>query len=491
MKRKCDLPVIAESATHPKKARPKGSIGIENQLYKKRDSEGAGFISCEKDDIGSIPESHFGRFSRAGGDFTGRLESATLVRASNLFMVQNFADIQKTEEANQKDSTNLDSNISKLENLVLRLLPGSDFAKTIRAMGNWTAGPILFAPLDGEELHTLLCVLKAPLAKTFQLEPGSEILIAGRANNLETLRKFITAVNAIHDGTDHPSPSLLRKNLDLVAEMQKSYAPSQAPHADMAVLLESMFVSVWEKNGLTIFERTRDWVAFLISVFIFARPGEISTNCILAESIRVVHIGPGPGNGTAIPDAIAFKLHQWKLHPLSKGPIEFLAHMNCVDPRFCVVAWLLQWMSISGITRGPIFPRIVAGTEVVPAHHTREVRGVMTTFTSSDESECTNMDVSYWSLRIKQHLEHAGFPQCTAYSIRRSACMWAGRCKGEPWAVQATGRWKDMSEVSTYMAEGVTLVTQLYNDEASKDPIRKLWVYKANVMAAIATRVGP
>jgi hypothetical protein len=89
---------------------------------------------------------------------TGKVESGKLLLAANPFMRQNAEEMRITAEDNQMDTTNLDSNISKLENIVLFLLPSCNFAKFIEAMAGWTEGPISFSPLDGFELYTLLCV---------------------------------------------------------------------------------------------------------------------------------------------------------------------------------------------------------------------------------------------------------------------------------------------------------------------------------------------
>ena len=174
---------------------------------------------------------------------TGKVESGKLILAANPFMRQNAEEMRITAEDNQMDTTNLDSNISKLENIVLFLLPRCKFAKFIEALASWTEGPILFSPLDGEELYTLLCVLKAPFSQKFKLGEGIELSVTGRANNLETLRKFITAVNCIHACTDHASPSLLKKNLDLVTDMQKTYAPQFSLNCKVLELLSRRHIT--------------------------------------------------------------------------------------------------------------------------------------------------------------------------------------------------------------------------------------------------------
>jgi hypothetical protein len=151
-------------------------------------------------------------------------------------------------------------------------------------------------------------------------------------------------------------------------------------------------------------------------------------------------------------------------------------HRNYLDVRFCPVTWLLTWLSLSGITSGPIFQRL--GAEGKP------------TGKAQNETIWQNMTQKifiaaglYLPGNKKEKRKGAG---CTNHSIRRSAAQWAGRCGAGEQDCANNGRWKTWECMAKYLAAGSTKRRVNQHDRNGEDPIFKVWVWKPVVVGNVS-----
>ena len=105
---------------------------------------------------------------------------------------------------------------------------------------------------------------------------------------------------------------------------------------------------------------------------------------------------------------------------------------NYVDQRFCPVLWLIIWLHLSGIKKGPIFCRI-DGSGAMKSERKEERRTDQGTYDVWFDAagKQTSMDAQIWEGMIgRAFFEVDDLKECTPHSIRKSAAMWAARGRG-------------------------------------------------------------
>ena len=153
---------------------------------------------------------------------------------------------------------------------------------------------------------------------------------------------------------------------------------------------------------------------------------------------------------------------------------------NYLDSRFCPVTWLLLWLHHSRIHQGPLFQHFTAGEP--DGRHLPE-----TTWTGATRRMFTAAGL-YTPGYVDEDTGHRVLAQgVTNHGIRRSACQWAGRCGAKETDVMNNGRWKTVTEMIKYMAQGATTRNR-HELDSGTDPIFKTWVWKPVTMASESTR---
>lgn len=149
----------------------------------------------------------------------------------------------------------------------------------------------------------------------------------------------------------------------------------------------------------------------------------------------------------------------------------------------CPVFLLIDWLSISGIVSGPIFPNLVTTHNVkVPLVASYEAivldsKGSNLTVLKDAAGNVVNIPVETWNNILNTIFLIAGFPTATPHSIRRSAAQWASRCGAESYQIQNAGRWsKESTSWRTYVSAGHLEINRYFG---RVDPIRALWVFHA------------
>ena len=147
---------------------------------------------------------------------------------------------------------------------------------------------------------------------------------------------------------------------------------------------------------------------------------------------------------------------------------------------------MLMWLKVSGIRKGPIFPKIRSG-EVLKAGRLQSFSYDQKTMDQwvTDSNGLVHLSYDDFSSVIS-HLfgivvtvyNKPDYARVTPYSFRRSACVWSSQCGAKECEIRFAGRWSASSRhFSIYMEEG----TNMYNltrNENEIDPIRKMWVWK-------------
>jgi hypothetical protein len=196
-----------------------------------------------------------------------------------------------------------------------------------------------------------------------------------------------------------------------------------------------------------------------------------------------------PWDADGWPPFLLLDLLQWKCRPIAKGAYQIKIVRNRTDARFCPVFWLLYWLAVSKLKCGPLIVRIesLCNEKYIPKAIVcrREHDGVIKWY--SDEECDTSVEVTIRIMEsiMKTAFEKAGYKDATLYTIRKTATMWGARCNAATYELLATGRWRQASNnFYSYVKSGLSNA-EIYSDDKTKDPIRKIWAYHPNVITAV------
>ena len=340
------------------------------------------------------------------------------------------------------------------------------------------------------------------------------------------MEKFSAVVGGIHQLTKKQSPTrdvALNKKL---AAMRNRHTVEGAKHVNVLDALPALFGAIMGRK-LSNFENVRDWTSMLHAFVYFARPCEITEYCTEVQNVTMPPKGPSTAGlhaADGFPAYLEIRLDAWKGTD-ADSPMKYsiLLWRNRVDVRFCPVYWTLFLMRLlkeCGITQGPLFPRFDETTGKPFIAHKRhcvfdneanrwlwfgEPSSPPTEAASSSASssyaasasptdalqdgqyrirgggllhaERINQDVHQWCTMVTKAFDAAGFHGATAYSIRKSGCVWAARCGAKTWQLKNAGRWcHGSTSYDVYIVAGIN-TSELATREGAEDPIRKMWVW--------------
>ena len=127
-------------------------------------------------------------------------------------------------------------------------------------------------------------------------------------------------------------------------------------------------IQCWKSKG----RKFRFWITTIRST------GEGLTGC---------HADEQDVRSDGFPKFLIVKFHDWKKRSkddVQRGAYAMVIWRNYLDGKYCLLTWLLTWLTISGITQGPIFPRFAnrSHTRVVDCVGVREEteKGVQTIY---------------------------------------------------------------------------------------------------------------
>jgi len=223
------------------------------------------------------------------------------------------------------------------------------------------------------------------------------------------------------------------------------------------------------------------------SIAIMARGSDVSEFCPRIEDLQFPDekelYGPD-----GIPTYVDVYMREWKgCRNKEPYPIRMWRNFLQAD-KYCPVLWLMMWLlhlrDNFGIVTGPIFPAI--GVD-----HMLSTTGKFMT-----QKQWADMCRKVFK---KAQLYTPGKRACsakgtkrvlskglTSHSFRKAAAVWAARCGANIIEIQHTGRWKNVSTLAWYLAEGTAhrnAVMQIHG----RDPIANFWMYRPT---SVATSTG-
>jgi len=241
---------------------------------------------------------------------------------------------------------------------------------------------------------------------------------------------------------------------------------------------------IWSLPGYNELARIQGWAMLLVSICMFARASEVTQFCPTVENTNLPE-SASQFDSDGLPKWIDVGLMNWKTRsPSNRGKrYGFRLHRNYLDSRFCPVTWLLVWLHFSGITTGPLFQTLEGrGEDAKPAGRPMSERA-WEHFTKVLFTTAGLYTPGFKDAEGKKHAPTG----VTNHGIRRSAAQWAGRCHGQTLDVACNGRWKALTEMLKYMAQGHTQRERKETDDGS-DPIFSMWVWKPVTVGAESTR---
>lgn len=127
---------------------------------------------------------------------------------------------------------------------------------------------------------------------------------------MESIAKFLGAINTIHEAAGVPSPTNHAMVKDIMKHLKDVHQSKGALPADVANFLPAMYDAVWTHPTFDDFEMTYWWTLFLVMMVMAARPSEVTIFCPCAEHVDVPPIDQFDEDG--VPKYLVIRLPQWK-----------------------------------------------------------------------------------------------------------------------------------------------------------------------------------
>ena len=315
---------------------------------------------------------------------------------------------------------------------------------------------------------------------------GQAKVIVGRACGFSVIESIRNATNYLHSlaGMAERSPAKSPRVRELTKSLKSVEDPQGADSYSTEVFFPALYDAIFNRSEaetglLTLEMKVSYFLRALYCHNFFSRPVEVCDYCPLITDIKF----PTSNNdfdSDGFPKFIIVQLRRWK-SKRNPRPYDMFLHRNYLNPKFCPVFWLIFWIRISRITRGPIFPDFDAHGKVLIATKVgRQTRlnGHDFDVYLTDSNVVVNTSYTTFDQRFRTLFKLSGFPTLSLYSFRKSGVKWAALCGAPDWALKNTGRWAKVSNhFYVYIEEGYRLgdLAKLNN---SIHPIRRFWVYK-------------
>jgi len=150
-------------------------------------------------------------------------------------------------------------------------------------------------------------------------------------------------------------------------------------------------------------------------------------------------------------------LRRWKGNQYGMKKQRLKIPRNYNHEEYCPVCIMTAWLSVSGITSGPLFPALNAARSAL--------------FHGKYNASKT------YSKFVREAFIYVGGPMaaCRSHSIRKSAVKWGIRCGAEEWMLIRAGRWATRSGCFlVYVEEGMMMKEEFIG---TVDPVRYFWVW--------------
>lgn len=153
---------------------------------------------------------------------------------------------------------------------------------------------------------------------------------------------------------------------------------------------------------------------------------------------------------------------------VGKGPLsqDLYIERNYIRPEYCPVVTLLNWLKLSGIEEGPIFP--------LP-NSSRTGLFYNTVYPAEAYEQ---------NIRLLFDYVGGGLAKCSSHSMRKAGVAWAARCGVPSEEIVRLGRWKTGStSYQAYSRRGLLIQQKHLGPDAKQfDPILSFWAFPSKVL---------
>jgi hypothetical protein len=141
---------------------------------------------------------------------------------------------------------------------------------------------------------------------------------------------------------------------------------------DPATMIPLAFEAIENMPGWDDLHRVRHKAMFLLAASHGNRPSGFAEYCpdvedILLPPTTATHLWLPNG----LPQFIVLGYRRWKGRKEKFAADAHIAYLkicqNTKNPDYCALFWFFQWLGVSGIKGGPIFPVIHKGCAVLPS----------------------------------------------------------------------------------------------------------------------------
>lgn len=257
-----------------------------------------------------------------------------------------------------------------------------------------------------------------------------------------------------------------------------------APFLDFETYLPAAHEAIMNNEKWEPIEKVMIHCMHLVHIGILGRASEVSWFCPEVTSIKFSKSKSewNPQDKTC--DWVELTLETWKGAKKMSYPMKLW--QNHLNSNFDPVLAITNWLAVSGIKKGPLFPNLVSVKvgegDFVKVPMVAESKATidngkgtkMTVWTTADD-RVVNMHVDTYSDILNSIFVLSGHHGATTHSIRRSAAQWAARCGAPIYQILNAGRWKeDSTSWQKYVKSGILDVNRF---KGKKDGIRQLWVF--------------
>lgn len=429
--------------------RNKGKLGSTMKL-----------VDAEKRGVGAFMNSRFLRWVERHPDVIKKFRVRPVSGGGSQFAAAAAAVTSAQSVLSMTKKHTYMQQIAAFENFVLKWMPESSDAATLKKMGDLDKS-LKFDYFSAESIGGYL---KWQVTPTDQKING----ISGAGNKLSSLKAIKSAISYAHGmfgSTKDTAKAQYVIAVKVQAEKVDTGVKKKAVPFDILTDLPKIRdVLLGDVKGPVAkwcwMKRTMIWTMLMLMICVAGRGSTFSDYSPLLETIRLPDASElGHWCPDGFPKYITFTIHNWKRKDKKKPVQTVYIWRNLVNTLYCPMMALVMWMSVSGLKNGPMFRRVSA-------------KGAFDVyFTGSDAGAL-----------FRQVFDAAGLPQCAMHSVRHTALGWWTRCYIPDDIQGKAGRWSETSTAQKGYCPRGMVIKKRHLLSGTHDPIFKFWCAKAPIL---------
>jgi hypothetical protein len=326
----------------------------------------------------------------------------------------------------------------------------------------------------------VLSIAKLYTGKATDVIAGVKCYAAG----LSTLNNMLRAID--HVGLtvgciDRPTRDPLVRRLK--RKVEKDGDPEGAASFDFRDELGPMFDEAIAMQGWNLTKKVMSCAQLITSCATMGRCSDVSKFSPRYEDMRFPkkrdkrHWGPD-----GLPNHITLGIWQAKGKRKKHKKRRLRLHRNRLNWKLCPVYWLMLWIRISKIKKGPLFVKAGLGTgRAAVFHHYKEEGGYVAAYDKSGRRITFSTD--QWRKTMYKIWRKLEMEDLVIHSIRKSAIKWGASCHGAEWELRNnSGHSESSTSWIGYIEDGVLEgeeACQGPNGTTIQDPIYNTWCWKS------------